>query len=64
MKAVLVTRANDWEIFFTIEDLKYRQARDIEKHIKNMKSKKYITNLEKYPEIIEKLKIRFSDTEI
>jgi putative endonuclease len=27
----------------------------IEKHIKNMKSKKYILNLKKYPEMIERL---------
>ncbi len=49
------SRANDWEIFFLIDNLEYAQARRIEKHIKRMKSKIYITNLPKYPEIINKL---------
>ena len=44
-------RATDWEIYFLIEDLEYQQARNIEKHIKRMKSKTYISNLENHPEI-------------
>ena len=50
-------RAKDWEIFIEISCSSLKQARHIEKHIKSMKSKIYIKNLKKYPEIIEKLKI-------
>lgn len=48
-------RANDWVIFYFIDDLQYDTARRIEIHIKNMKSRKYIQNLKDYPEIMEKL---------
>ena len=44
----------DWEIYLMIENLEYQQARQIESHIKKMKSKIYIENLLKYPEIIDK----------
>src|SRR5690606_41337523 len=33
-------RASDWELYFYIENLEYRQAREIESHIKSMKSRK------------------------
>ncbi len=52
-------KASDWEIVFRIEDLQYAQARKIEDHIKKMKSKNYIKNLLKYPEMVEKLKVRY-----
>ncbi len=52
-------RADDWLIFLKIDNLAYEQARKIEQHIKKMKSKKYILNLKKYPEIIEKLIIKY-----
>jgi putative endonuclease len=52
--------ADDWELYFSITDLGYQQARLIEMHIKKMKSTKYIKNLIKYPQIIEKLKERYS----
>ena len=52
-------QANDWEIYLTIECLNYKQALAIEKHIKQMKSSKYIRNLKKYPEIITKLIDRY-----
>ena len=48
-------KANDWVIFFTLINLSYKQARSIESHIKNMKSKKYIQNLKRYPEISQNL---------
>ena len=51
--------ANDWITYLVINDLDYHQARSIERHIKKMKSKKYIQNLIIYPEIIEKLKEQF-----
>ena len=40
-------QADDWELYFTIDDLDYLQARRIKKHIKEMKSRKYIQNLKK-----------------
>ena len=48
-------KANDWAVFYTIENLSYPQARSIEAHIKKMKSRVYIMNLKKYPEMTEKL---------
>jgi len=44
-----------WSLFLVIDDLSSNQAYQIEKHIKKMKSKKYIENLKSYPEIIIKL---------
>lgn len=52
--------AEDWELYLSIDELTYQQARLIEIHIKKMKSKTYIQNLAKYPEIIERLKVKFS----
>ena len=54
------TRANDWIIYYSIDQLEYQQARKIEKHIKQMKSKKYIQNLKKYPELTQKLITKYS----
>ena len=53
--------ANDWEIFFKIECESKQQALAIEKHIKQMKSKTYIENLVKYPEITIKLLEKYID---
>jgi putative endonuclease len=52
-------KADDWELYLSITDLDYQQARLIELHIKKMKSTKYIKDLIKYPQIIEKLKERY-----
>ncbi|MGQ1911088.1 GIY-YIG nuclease family protein [Marinifilum sp. RC60d5] len=49
------SKAKDWELFYCIECESIVQARRIEKHIKRMKSKKYIENLPKYSEISFKL---------
>jgi len=53
------SKDNSWNLFFGIPNLEYKQARNIESHIKNMKSSKYIKNLAKYPEILEKLKEKY-----
>jgi putative endonuclease len=53
-------KTDDWEMFFFVDDLHYAQARMIEKHIKNMKSKVYIQNLKKHPEIMLKLIIKYA----
>ena len=54
------SQARDWELFFLIECETTQQAIRIEKHIKSMKSRKYIEDLKKFPEISVKLKNRFS----
>lgn len=48
-------KSDDWVLYFLIDNLDYKQARGIEKHIKQMKSKAYIENLKKYKEISIKL---------
>jgi putative endonuclease len=53
------TAAEDWVLYFSIDKLAYQQARLIEVHLKKMKSKTYIQNLTKYPEIVERLKIKY-----
>ncbi|RVT80043.1 GIY-YIG nuclease family protein [Flavobacterium sufflavum] len=52
--------ANDWTLFHLIECTDIVQARKIEKHIKDMKSKTYLFNLKKHPEISEKLLLKYS----
>jgi len=52
-------RADDWTVFIQINELEYNQARLIEKHIKEMKSKTYIQNLNRYPEMIQKLTSKY-----
>ena len=51
--------AQDWELFLKIPCENKIQGLNIEKHIKNMKSKIYIENLLKYPDIILKLKDKY-----
>jgi len=53
------SKTDDWSLFLVVHNLDYRQARSIESHIKKMKSKTYIENLVKYPEIIQKLKEKY-----
>ena len=50
---------DDWELFFFIQCQSRSQARRIETHIKRMKSRKYIENIKKYPEISQKLLIKY-----
>ena len=51
--------ADDWEVYLKINCTSKSQGLAIEKHIKSMKSKIYIENLLKYPEMILKLKNKF-----
>jgi putative endonuclease len=46
----------------SIECTSFAQAREIESHVKRMKSKKYIANLKQYPEIIQKLLDKNTDS--
>jgi putative endonuclease len=54
------SRASDWEVYVLIECVSEQQARLIETHIKRMKSKQYIENLKKYPDMIGRLLTRYS----
>jgi len=47
-------RAQDWQLYFLAEGLEFGQARRIENHIKKMKSRKYLADLLKYPEIFDR----------
>ena len=53
-------KADDWHVFFEIECISFSQALKIENHIKRMKSKNYILNLARYPEISLKLLEKYS----
>ena len=53
--------AHDWTLFLKIECASKPQGLEIEKHIKSMKSKVYIRNLKAYPEMMEKLKIKYKN---
>jgi len=48
-----------WRIFWNLEVADRALARKIETHIKKMKSRKYIEDLKKYPEISQKLIERY-----
>jgi len=56
------SQASDWEMFLSFQCDSNRQAFAIEQHIKKMKSATYIHNLKKYPEMIEKLKLKYSNS--
>ena len=58
-KNAFTSKGKPWVIFFSFQCTSREQARKIETHIKNMKSKKYILNLKQYPEMIEKLLNKF-----
>ncbi|MHB9140412.1 MAG: GIY-YIG nuclease family protein [Paludibacter sp.] len=47
--------ADDWTLFLFISANDYAHAIRLERKIKSMKSVKYIRNLNKYPELLEKL---------
>ena len=53
-------KSDNWELFLSIDELEYTQARQIETHIKRMKSKIYIENLIRYPEMVEKLRVKYA----
>lgn len=50
-----------WEIFLTMNCNSIAHAMKLERHIKNMKSKKFILNLKQYPELLERTLQRFND---
>ena len=54
-------KTKDWELYLSIDCSSFLQAMRIEKHIKRMKSKKYIHNLKLYTEMVKKLLDTYSD---
>ena len=52
-------KAEDWKVLFRLDELSFKQARNIEKHIKKMKSRKYIENLIQYPEMSIELRNKY-----
>jgi putative endonuclease len=52
-------KVDDWDLVFTIECDNKSQMLTIERHIKKMKSKTYVQNLIKYPEMVSKLKTQY-----
>ena len=56
-------RTKDWKLYLEIPCRSYRNARRIENHIKRMKSRKYIENLKKYPEMIDILIKKYNSFE-
>ncbi len=47
--------ANDWSLFISIEANDFSHAVRMERKIKSMKSSKYIHNLKKYPDLLDKI---------
>ncbi len=45
-------QVKDWQLYLQIKCETNNRARQIENHLKKMKSRKYITDLIKYPEMI------------
>jgi putative endonuclease len=56
-------RADDWEIFLLINCDSIEQAVFVESRIKNMKSRNYIENLKKNPEMAEKILMEYYEKE-
>ena len=54
-KGCFTSRANDWELYLFIPTQKFAHAIRLEKKIKSMKSRIYIENLKKYPEMVQKI---------
>ena len=48
-------KANDWKEFLIIPCNCFSQALKVEKYVKKMKSKIYIQNLKKYPEMVGRI---------
>ncbi len=58
-KGSYTSQGSDWKLFYTIKCSSRLQSRAIEGHIKRMKSRTYIENLPKFPEITQKLLLKY-----
>jgi putative endonuclease len=50
---------SEWELFYEIPSLSITTARKIEAHIKRMKSTVYLRNLKKFPEMTQRLILKY-----
>ncbi|MEM6514613.1 MAG: GIY-YIG nuclease family protein [Bacteroidota bacterium] len=55
-KSTYTTFTADWEPYLSIDADDFSHARRLELKIKKMKSRVYIKNLKKYPEMVERIK--------
>ena len=55
------SKSSDWEIFLEIPCETIEHAINVESRIKKMKSRRYIQNLKKYPELVDQLKSNFKN---
>ena len=55
------SKTSDWVLYFQINSTQHSQALSIENHIKKMKSRRYLVNLQKHPEMTEVLLRRFDN---
>ncbi|MGB4292143.1 MAG: GIY-YIG nuclease family protein [Bacteroidales bacterium] len=53
------SKVKDWEEYLLISCETIKEAVYIERYIKRMRSRKYIENLKRYPEIIDKIRLRY-----
>ena len=49
------SQVNDWEPFLVVQVNDYSHAIRLERKLKSMKSRTYISNLKKYPELLQKI---------
>ncbi len=54
-RTAYTAKANDWELFLHIPCISIEQAIAMELKIKKMKSRKYIENLKKFPDLVSTL---------
>jgi putative endonuclease len=57
--STFTSQAKDWELFLEIQCSSFAMAVNIERHLKKMKSKIYLQNLKKHPDMIDKLKNKY-----
>jgi len=55
-KSTYTVFTSDWQSFLQIEAEDFPHARRLELKIKKMKSRAYIENLKRYPEMVERIK--------
>ena len=54
------SRSGDWELFIVIPCETIKEALFVESRIKKKKSRQFIRNLKKYPELLRKIKKDFN----
>jgi putative endonuclease len=60
-KNSFTSKTQDWNLFLSIGCRTRELATKIEQHIKSMRKRKYYFDLKEYPEIVERLLIRYKN---